>query len=785
MAVLRRTLAVALAASLVVAAFQAGCGDTGDESAFGGAGDDSGTIDPPLPPFPTGDGSSGGPGDADPDALGALVVTPPTATINVTIVNGVVTVNAPVTFTASYAGAKVNATWLFDRGELGDVDANGVFTANGKNVGQGIVTARFGAREGSATVKITIKASENGASGADAGADAGFGGLGGVGGEPLGGPVAAGLAGRLATETTTPASAAELGYLYPYDKTVWPRGLLAPLVMWQTTHEADAVYVKLSQGNYAFEGTYSLASQPAGSDARKRVRLEDIVWKTATGGNLGDDLQLDVKIHATDDDKIYGPITEKWKVASGVLKGTVYYNSYDSKIVADNGQSLGGIISIKPRSSDPVLAVPANKNKCSVCHTVSADGSTLWIQDDTYQDGASYDLTKGSARTPYLVSKNAQNNRKFVWSAPYPDGSFALASSRFAREAYTQSDAKLFQRSDGAEVPATGLPGVIQSAVTPAFSPDGRKIAFNFWEGAGAGGVTAGAGRSIAIMDFDCGAKAGSVACAGAVDGGPGTGAHTFSNLREIYNDATKYPGWPSFLPDGKAIVFHNTVQRGTCSVDPPDRNSIYNCHLTTWFSAEAELWWAADSATKDARRLDAANGKTYSPTNASHPDDSVLNYEPTVNPVASGGYYWVVFTSRRIYGNLIASPPWGTPPQDKGGPIKKLWVAAIDINAPAGADPSHPAFYLPGQELDAGNTRGFWVVDPCKQNGNSCESGDECCNGFCRKDPDGGALVCMDKPPGSPCSQEFEKCTVDADCCDPKQKCINGKCAQGNPVIK
>jgi hypothetical protein len=154
------------------------------------------------------------------------------------------------------------------------------------------------------------------------------------------------------------------------------------------------------------------------------------------------------------------------------------------------------------------------------------------------------------------------------------------------------------------------------------------------------------------------------------------------------------------------------------------------------------------------------------------------------VNPVASGGYYWVVFTSRRIYGNLISSSPWGANGAT-GGPIKKLWVAAIEINPAAGADPSHPAFYLPGQELGAGNTRGFWVVDPCKANGSSCETGDECCNGFCRKDPDGGALVCIDKPPGNPCSQEFEKCTVDADCCDPTEKCINGKCAQGKPVVQ
>ncbi|HEY8074927.1 MAG TPA: hypothetical protein VIF62_12475, partial [Labilithrix sp.] len=594
MASLRRVIGLVMVAALFVGAAAAGCGNTGDDSGFGQPGDDQegGTGTPP-PGFVTGDGSSGGMDAIDTDALGVLVVTPPTATIPITIVNGVVTVNAPVQFTATYNGSKVAAQWLFDRGELGDVDTSGLFTASGTNVGKGTLTARFGAREGTAPITVTIASKENGATaGADAGADAGFGGLGGVGGEPLGGAVSPTIQSRLETESTAPASAAELGYLYPYDKTIWPRGLLAPLVMYQTTHDPDAVYVKLSQGNYSFEGVYSLAAQPSGSDARKRVRIEDAVWLAATNGNQGDDLQIDVKVHTADDDKVYGPITEKWKVASGILKGTVYYNSYDSALTGGAAGTTGGVISIKPRSPSPTLAVPANAGKCNVCHTVSADGSTLWAQDANYTDGASYDLKNSAARTPYLKSSDPANDHKFVWSAPYPDGSFALVSSRYAREAYLQNDAKLFARGNGTEVASTygagALSATVQSAVTPAFSPDGKKVVFNFWEGTGAGGVAAGAGRSLAIMDFDCGAAAGSVACAGAVDGGPGTGAHTFSNLREIYKDATRFPAWPSFLPDGKAVVFHDTVQRGSCGPNPADRTSPYNCQISTWYSAES-----------------------------------------------------------------------------------------------------------------------------------------------------------------------------------------------------
>lgn len=783
---LRRYLAVGLIVGAGITAAQAGCGTNSDDSTFNdgtseggnGASSSSGDFGPGANDGAIGDGNMG-----DPDAIGTLVVTPPSATIAVTVVNGAVTVNGPVAFSATYNGSPVAATWLFDRGELGDVATTGVFTANGKNVGEGTLTARFGSREGSAKIKVTLTQSQNGApAGVDAGGG-GFGGVGGVGGEPLGGPVDATQAGKLKGAAIAPANAAELGFLYPYDGTVWPRGLLAPLLMWQSTREADAVSVKLTQGNYTYEGMFSYAAQPGGSAARKRVRIEDAAWKAATQGNLGDPLKVEVKVLASDG-KVYGPITQTWKVAAGVLKGTVYYNSYDSQITSGGGTPTGGVIAIKPRSPDPVLAVPSQAGKCHVCHEVSADGSTLWAQDEVtgvgdkqYARGAAYDLTKpASPRIVYDGVNVAAHDRKFVWAAPYPDGSFALASSRYAREAYRGGDSKLFSRADGSEVVSTGLAGVLASAVTPAFAPDGRKVAFNFWTGAGAGGVTAGAGRSLAVFDFTCGAPAGSTKCAA---GGP----YAFSGLREIFRDPNTFPSWPTFLPDGKSVVFNNQLTRGSCSADAPDPASLYNCHLTTWYQAKAALWIAKDGAVKDPRALANANGVNL-PTNADHPNDAQLNYQPTVNPVASGGYYWVVFTSRRIYGNVLAGAPWGAS-GDGGGPQKKLWVAAIDINAPAGTDPSHPAFYLPGQELAAGNSRGFWAVDPCKSNGNSCETGDECCNGFCRKDPDGGALVCQDKPPGIQCVQEFEKCSVDADCCNPAQKCIAGKCSQQAPIVK
>ncbi len=155
------------------------------------------------------------------------------------------------------------------------------------------------------------------------------------------------------------------------------------------------------------------------------------------------------------------------------------------------------------------------------------------------------------------------------------------------------------------------------------------------------------------------------------------------------------------------------------------------------------------------------------------------------MNPVASGGYAWVVFTSRRMYGNVATQDPFLSDPRNYNPALsattKKLWVAAVDLNATPGTDPSHPAFYLPAQELLAGNSRGYWVVDPCQADGTTCETGDECCGGYC-EDVDGG-FVCSSQPPPT-CASIGDKCTTNADCCGASQgiECIDGHCSQPTP---
>jgi hypothetical protein len=72
-------------------------------------------------------------------------------------------------------------------------------------------------------------------------------------------------------------------------------------------------------------------------------------------------------------------------------------------------------------------------------------------------------------------------------------------------------------------------------------------------------------------------------------------------------------------------------------------------------------------------------------------------------------------------------------------------------------------------------------VLDPCKTDGQTCESGDQCCNGFCEPNSM-NQLVCSNMNPNSSCSAPQEKCTTAADCCDATNLCINGFCTQQTP---
>ncbi|MDB4971063.1 MAG: hypothetical protein JWN44_6752 [Myxococcales bacterium] len=684
-----------------------------------------------------------------------------------------------VQYSAMVNGASVAPAWTIDRGEIGNVGvANGLFTAGGAIAGKANVTATLNGQKVSTTITVKFMQTQNGDPGYPAPMP-GAGGFGGVGGS---GPGPAASNGQTGVLTGAPTADAAVKMLYPYDGTVFPRGLFAPLLQWSPgARNFDAVMIKLHSKNFDYTGTFAKNATPF-----VNIPLPQAVWKTLTysNGGAGDDVTVTLVFEdISGAPTAIGPYTMTWKIAPGTLKGTVYYNSYGTALVKNSalkscgpGEDLlatpckegnnvrsgpyfgAATLAIKPGASDPVVAAGtttgspagATDTGCRTCHSVSSNGATLFTQHgDAYQTSSSYALTMANAEAAVTPSTN------LAFPALSPDGTWLLSSvgtinGDSATRAYTVAGALI-----GAQ-PTLPTGWSSFGAAYPVFSPDGKHLSFNYQFSVA--GATTNDGKSLAVLDYDSVNK-------------------VFSNFHKLDTPAVGADAWSSFLPTNDAVVFEN---------EPAYPDGFGH----TRYGNKGQLWWV-DLATRTPHALDKLNGVGYLPTSASHTDDTVLGYEPTVNPVVSGGYAWVVFTSRRLYGNVATLPPWTSDPRNydwtttsKGMTTKKLWVAAIDLNAAPGTDPSHPAFYLPGQELVAGNARGFWTVDPCHADGTSCETGDECCGGYCRPGGgDMGALICTNVQPM--CAAEFEKCNVTADCCGAAQglECIGGKCSKSSPI--
>lgn len=740
-------------------------------------------------------------------------------------------------FEATRGGRAIKAGWSVDRGELGSVSEEGVFMPTGG--AGGWVTIRAGVGDVVAEKRIFLRllAEQNGPTPAQIADGSQIsslvdeiwrgGGIGGVGGEGLGTPLTnSQLLELLAGEPQEDGVSESLELLYPYDGTVFPRGLLAPLLMWRwTPGDAEAIRMRVftRSGSYQWTGTFGrpaiLSASGAPTSRWIRHPIPQDVWEQATqsAGELLEDGSSDtlhVELVIAQGGKTYGPLTRTWGIAPGRLTGTVYYNSYGTNLVQNytgNREYASGTVEFGAavlgiRSGDTQPELVSGEGGCKACHTVSAQGTHLLVQGSADRKSNWMDLGLGpeEERERYLAGQDSH----FAWAGLSPDGKYALTN---AVDASTRNltvgsgDLRYSSLWDMSQTPPvrvveSGLPSHLRAAL-PTFSPDGKSVAFAYLGGTGAGvphGLATD-GSVLAQMDFD------------AENG-------VFSNFRVLATDGhtgqhSHGLGWPSFSPTSRQVAFQE------------ERYGVNGeSYMGTREGARADIWWLDLSQEAPERvRLNHLNGRdssgqSYLPVATYHgsgadrgyyyesrsrrtvplvssalggpDDDTVVNYEPTVNPVATGGYAWVVFTSRRMYGNVAQGGPWLSDPRHydfrdpKQITTKKLWVAAVRLDASPGEDPSYPAFYLPAQELLAGNARGYWVVDPCAGDGEACSTGDQCCGGFCQPQGEEGALICSQRTTTITCSNEQERCETSADCCNSASQCINQYCSRPAPPV-
>jgi hypothetical protein len=531
-------------------------------------------------------------------------------------------------------------------------------------------------------------------------------------------------------------SPGNMRYLYPYDETVFPRGLLSPTLMWDGA-AATYVYVHIKSSLFEYKGC--LAPTATG-----QVQIPQDVWDSAGTFARGASDPFSVSLTALSGGNAVGPITEKIVIAPATLKGSIYYNSYSSKLTGQMGGFGGGsgaVLRVQPGKSAQVFL---GMTTCTGCHAVSANGTRMVAQpvatsNLTASVGATYSLTSGMVNPAPLVA-NAPNAS---FAGVYPDGTLYLACGHpsttvgpRSTNLGTTANAELFETDTGNQVMGTGIPA---TAMMGMFSPDGKLLTFNDY--------MISNGHGLATMAFD-------------------SGGRKASGYKQVYQNTNSYPGWPFFLPDDNAVIFAlgdqadfsgNGLGLNVGGLTGSFGTATGDLYIVDLASGMSQL---LAKAMGFASPQDIASNTTYLPFGAS--EELHHNFDPTVSPVAAGGYFWVFFDSYRHYGNV--------------GLQRQLWGTAIDVS-PSGtytADLSHPAFYLTGQEPGTGNHRAFTALDPCRADGASCTTGVDCCKGLCTNGMCGG-------PPR--CSNIDEACTTSKDCCDPTAQCINGFCEV--PVVR
>jgi hypothetical protein len=658
----------------------AGGGDGPTGSGGGGTGGD-------LTSQAVGGGLTSGTTTPD-DPIASIAIEPPEATV--VVVDGVAPDPLQFTAIATHESGETSeltdGEWSFDRIDIGGiVPASGAFEATGNAGGVGTVTLEAGELEATATVTVRLEYAL----------------------DP--GNVPQNV--KDAFDDATVADPTVTTILYPYDRTVFPRGLAGPVIQWNGGGPSDIYRIRATSDTFSM--TTWVGAPPPSRYAFPQS--PDDIWKKLTDSTTGD---VVVEVQRYDGTQAYLPLTRTWSIAPAVLTGTVYYWEVNN----------GNVVRLKPGDTAPedFLERPVDENgvpRCVACHSAAKQGNRLVAHfDGSASPWGVWDAEEGDALYDSATPTG--------FSAISPDGEYVLwgQSQQAAFGQPPTVTAMTLSRFDAAaslgtlDPPGDGLP------VHPAWSTDGGSIAF-------------GVRTDGNWLDFTS-----STLWIAGVDVASGQ----FTDPRQIVaNDVGGLTTvtFPTFSPDSQKIAFMRANQART-------REALGEIHM-------------ANADGTDALALAQLNGAGYL-----QGVQAQATYEPTFLPVAVGGYNWLIVVSERTYGNTLTDE---TPATRR----KQLWVSAIDVNAPAGQDPSHPAFWLPGQGLDNQNMRGEWVLSPCKALGDECSAGYECCEGYCTQQPD-GTKVCSEG--GGGCSQAGEACETAADCCDETLECIGGFCAEEQP---
>ncbi|HEX2673850.1 MAG TPA: PA14 domain-containing protein, partial [Polyangiaceae bacterium] len=316
-----------------------------------------------------------------------------------------------------FPGGAPKPAWTLDRLDVATIDADGRVGLISPVAGPITVTAFLGALSATGQVNVKVDAANNDA--APAGSVTAF----------------QGAASGVDTARI----------LYPYDQTVYPLGLRAPVLQWDNMGvSASAVKVTLqypSTGTPLFRWSQVI---PESNPPQATIPAE--VWsyfgQSAKGQTAG--LSIQRLIGGSPRPELTRTIT----FSAAPIRGKIYYTQYHrgggpSEMVAD------------PSTENPARSAFSTTDNCPVCHTLSANGNVFattsgyGYYDNNYSNPINFSPTLGGVskvnadgtltRISDFVGDPPRSNytggsndwRGFAWAPLTPDGKYALVANNF------------------------------------------------------------------------------------------------------------------------------------------------------------------------------------------------------------------------------------------------------------------------------------------------------------------------------------------------------------------
>jgi hypothetical protein len=303
---------------------------------------------------------------------------------------------------------------------------------------------------------------------------------------------------------------------------------------------------------------------------------------------------------------------------------------------------------------------------CVGCHALSRDGKKMVAEAGGQNDGRLL-LLDVATKTPIVPFGSTEKSNFESWA---PDGSSFVGV--YADNGAKNFNLMVFDGTTGVVTETIDAGGTSTNPTNhPDWSPLGDRIAF----------VNVGVKNTLQMM----------------YNGEIRTVAKVGGTWQAPQVLVPRTPGknryYPAFAPDGTLLVFDES----TCN----SGNTGGECNGDT--DPSAKLYAIDGIAGGVVTALAAANGPGVADNGATNLTNSFPKWNPFVfrRTQDGGRLAWVTFSSTRKYG--LRSPP---------GSGTLLWMAAVDLDAPAGTDPSFAAFALPFQDITTSNHIAQWTTE-------------------------------------------------------------------------